>query len=258
MYSSARLHDRLFPATNSYRYRSRKNALRRSIPAAFALVFLVLMLYEFFFSNSKNTLSLFVTGTFTGLLTWTLEAIRQRAAAASDFESVLDLFDKIYEDPMSSTALKLLDYESYPVTFPKPLGEETKLIGRKEMLGCLRVDNLRFSEEEMYIRDCFDVLFVNATKLALLYNRSFVNMSDVAAMFGFFFARMRRDDQPPNNEWIVFKTYLEAFRYTSLITFVDEFWQEYAARYSEGIVKDHVVYQYRQKNALVSTRRDDM
>lgn len=120
-----------------------------------------------------------------------------------DLKLVFDLIDKTHEEEESRNALLLLDYASYPIEFPQILefnGHEWTpiklLVTKDDVYSCLRVPSPGkpfeyFTEPEKYIRDCFDSLFVNLTKVAMIFDRKDISMRHLDAVFGFFLARMR-------------------------------------------------------------------
>jgi hypothetical protein len=141
-------------------------------------------------------------------------------------------------------ALLLLDYASYPVKFPETDSRcaDVRIIEREYVMECLKVpgdgeEDIEFTEDQKYIRDCFDELFVSLTKIAILVNRDEVDIDDFDTVFGFFIARMKVD-------WNAFENYLHGFFYDDLLGLINDHWkktgEEKYKKSERRLIKDKV------------------
>lgn len=98
--------------------------------------------------------------------------------------------DRIGSDGALRTATLMLDYDSR--NFVMPSGQESVITRAKVMEG-LRLTNLRFDEEEVFIRDTFDQFFSYLDRIEIAIEVGLVRKKDIIPLVDYYADLMNRN-----------------------------------------------------------------
>jgi hypothetical protein len=103
-----------------------------------------------------------------------------------------DLIKDIFNDLWARSALRMLDWDLNNYEDSKGVKYE---VSRSQMKSALRVDgNMQFSEEEVFIRTCFESLYDYLEQVENLIQLKIVNFEDIETTFRYYMVREFRPD----------------------------------------------------------------
>lgn len=99
------------------------------------------------------------------------------------------LIDEMLSDENALAAMKMLDWND--VKFEIAPGN-FQSVWEKDYLQALRIENLNFTDKEMFIRNCFDSLFYYAAMIEHYLKSNLIVFEDVAFPLDYYYKTMRR------------------------------------------------------------------
>jgi hypothetical protein len=97
------------------------------------------------------------------------------------------IIDQIWGDPLAGAALKMLDWEGVSYAHN---GHTTAPITSTAMVMALRTNNCLFSEDEQFIRDCFDALFDGFERIEHYVRIELILWEDVQGRIDYFATKL--------------------------------------------------------------------
>ena len=126
--------------------------------------------------------------------------------------------DEIFADPLSSAALKMLDWNNR--TYDKPGGRRSAAISHQYRRDALRIAGTLFSAEgeEQFIRDAFDALFDGLQMLEHFIRIDLIEFSDVQRPLAYYVKRLSSPAEYP-----VIHSFLQAYDFELSDSFLNRF-----------------------------------
>lgn len=90
-------------------------------------------------------------------------------------EAAKNLVDELFSDDLAYNAAIMVDYDGRKFK----IGDKTRAIDKKFVIESLRTDRDSFSEDEKYVRDCFDHLFYFIRRIAQAEASGLIKAADV-------------------------------------------------------------------------------
>ena len=109
-------------------------------------------------------------------------------------ESARLLIRDVYDTAPSMAALNMLDYAS--LTYDDLARNRQLFLTQEDVVFGLRSANVdELSAGDIYVRDCFDALFLKLEQLASLLSVKYICWEDVSAVLGYYLFLIRRDSK---------------------------------------------------------------
>lgn len=127
-----------------------------------------------------------------------------------------DALGEFLADPLAADAMRMLDWDGRDYK----VGEQTVTISQAKMLVALRIDNLKFSDEEVYVRDCFDAFFSHLQLIEHFLSVGLLEFKDVSYPASYYVGILARYR-------VQFEAFLSSYEYHKALAFLERFpeWQ---------------------------------
>jgi hypothetical protein len=126
-----------------------------------------------------------------------------------------EIVNEMLSDEYSDAALTMLDWSG--LEYEIAPGRRVT-VTHADYVAALRIEQLQFTDEEQYTRDCFDTLFYYMGTMEHLQESGLVGFDDVVYPLDYYANRMREDAE-------VFRRFLDYYRLTRERRFFDRLLQ---------------------------------
>jgi hypothetical protein len=128
-------------------------------------------------------------------------------------EMAQTILDRTWNDELAKSALKMLDWSGLKY---ERKGGFTGHITHEEMWRALRVQNTTFTDDEQFVRDCFDKLFDDFGNIQHYLNIGLINWKDVEARLNYYVILLAERKK-------VYKDFLETYQFDLALQLLDRF-----------------------------------
>jgi hypothetical protein len=149
------------------------------------------------------------------------EAIRERQVQFRwrQAEMARTILDQTWSNNFARSALKMLDWSGLKY---ERAGATTEPITHENVYHALRTTNLRFTDDEQYVRDCFDQLFDDFERMEHYLNIGLVNWDDIQGRLDYHVNLLARQRK-------IHEQFLRAYQFKLALLFLERFPQWSAA-----------------------------
>lgn len=104
-------------------------------------------------------------------------------------EMARTILDQTWRDELAKSALRMLDWSGLKY---ERAGRITEPITHDNMYYALRTSNTQFTDDEHYVRDCFDQLFDDFERIEHYLNIGLVNWEDIQGRLDYYVSLLAR------------------------------------------------------------------
>ena len=130
-----------------------------------------------------------------------------------------NFLDEIKSDYRSSSELKMIDWSNRYYKISDDFDEDIITnITYDDVILALRTSNLKFTQKESFIRDCFDSLFEKFEIIEHFLIQNFIDFEDISPPLQYYINKIKKD-----NSYIEF---IKKYNYTLAENFISRFTQK--------------------------------